>query len=576
MISTVRRIAYVMGCLFLSSLSGQSESPRPQPPKISAQAPLKKPEKTRTLEKTRTPEKSSTKEVSPSKGSPLSPEATNLKAALETRKDLFPETRSFYKENNFEPLWFKDKQLTDLGRKAIQVLKKADIEGLNPDDYQKAFILDQEPFTDQGEITLTNEMVHFINHVRVGRFPPGSSGHIIKVQSPKTKPVQLLQEIQKDASMVERLGPPQTTYQTLKKLLANFKELQKSHPSVPTLKDVKLKKDMTHEEVIPLRKLLIFYSDLKGNDTSNVFDSDVENALKKFQEHHTLESDGVVGPDTRKALNTSIEERINTIIVNMERWRWLPDDLGPKYIVVNVGGFEVTAVKNDAVELRIKAIVGAPITKTPLFYAPLQNIIINPDWNVPAGVMVRQKLQKLIHDPGYAYQAGMTVLDSSGNSVDPYQVDWEHEGMSYHLRQPPGARNALGRIKLNIKNPYTVYLHGTPEDKLFNRSIRGFSSGCIRLQKPVELASWVLGDDKKWSVEKIHEAIDTGSTRTVPLGAAIPVYFTYQTVWVDESNTTFFSTDHYHLDPPLMRLLKLPGVDLSNETEEEEEPSTPS
>lgn len=549
MISTVRPIFCLIFMMLSFSLAKAESSPQaPHPAPKGA---------VKGAEKPKEPE--------------LSPQGKSLKAALEKRKDLFPETREFYKENAYESLWFKDNQLTDLGKNAIQILKNAESEGLNPEDYQKAFTTENQTDTPGADITLTNEMVHFINHVRVGRFPPGSSGHIIKVQSPKTNPKELLQQIQKDPKQLDHLSPPQATYQTLKKLLVTFKNLLSSNPSLPTLKETKLKKGVTHADVINLRKILIFYGDLKGEATSNVFDDSVDEALKKFQERHVLEADGVVGPSTIKVLNRSLQDHVNIIIANMERWRWLPDNLGEKYIVVNVGGFEVTAVKNDVVDLRIKAIVGAPITKTPLFYAPLQNIIINPDWNVPAGVMVRQKLQKLINDPGYAYQAGMTVLDSSGNSVDPYQVDWENEGMSYHLRQPPGARNALGRIKLNIKNPYTVYLHGTPEDKLFNHSVRGFSSGCIRLQKPVELAAWVFDDEKKWNIEKINETIDIGATRTVPLNATIPVYFTYQTVWVNESGTIFFGSDHYNLDLPLMRLLKLPGVGPSSANEDDQE-----
>ncbi len=498
----------------------------------------------------------------------LSPSAAHFKSLLEATKDLSPETRSFYKENNYELLWFKDNALTQLGKNAIQTLKNAHLEGLNPDDYQKAFTLDQESNLEKADILLTNEMVRFINHVRVGRVPPGSSGNIIKVKSPKTNPVELLHQIQKDPKTLDHLSPPQQPYQALKKLLAHYQELLAQDPKLPTLKDIKLKKGVTSPEVVHLRQILNFYGDLQGDTTSQEFDETLETALKKFQQRHTVESDGVVGPQTRKVLNLSLKDQVNTIILNMERWRWLPDDLGKKYIVVNVGGFEVTAVKEDHVDLRIKAIVGAPNTKTPLFYAPLENIIINPAWHVPPGIMIRQKLQKIINDPSYVYQSGMTVRDSSGTPVDPYQVDWENEGMNYHLTQAPGARNALGRIKLNIKNPYIVYLHGTPEDKLFNHAIRGFSSGCVRLQKPTELAAWVFDNEKDWSIEKINTTINAGSTKTIPLQGAIPVYFTYQTVWVDESNTVFFSQDHYHLDAPLMRLLKLSPPAASREEDE--------
>ena len=240
----------------------------------------------------------------------------------------------------------------------------------------------------------------------------------------------------------------------------------------------------------------------------------------------------------------------------MERLRWLPDDhLSKRHILVNVGGYEVKAYTDNHLDLRMKAIVGKVATKTPLFYAPMKNVVVNPSWGVPHSIMMRDKIPKIIQDPGYIHRGGFTVYDDNNQVIDPDQADWAHEGNHLHLRQSPGKKNALGRIKLNIENPYTIYLHGTPDEKLFNKTVRNYSSGCIRLQDPRAMASWVLNNEKKYSAEELQEMIEKGVTVTVPLQEAINVYFTYQTVWQGDAGELYFSPDAYKLDPPLEKLL---------------------
>jgi L,D-transpeptidase YcbB len=479
-------------------------------------------------------------------------------AVMNLQKTLLPETIQFYKSDDYQSVWFKGGNLNEAGKKAIEVLKNAHLEGLNPEDYQKAFTVEQETDKAQADIILTNEVIRFINHIRVGRVPPSQNSGIIKIKSPKTTPVTLLHDAIQDPKKLGEMAPDLQEYKALKHILAFYLNLLEKDGELPKLQgEAKLEKGMKKPEIHHLKKILFRLGDLAQMNEVDEFDQDVEEALKNFQERHLLEPDGVVGPNTRKMLNLSLEERIHKIIINMERLRWLPDDLGTKYIQVNVGGFEAIAVKNGHIDYRIKAIVGKTSTMTPLFYAPLKNIIINPSWHIPPGIMMRDKLHKIIEDPSYIYRAGFTVRDSFGNSVDPYQVDWESEGMHYQVSQPPGPRNALGRIKLNIDNPYIIYLHGTPEDKLFNNTIRGFSSGCIRLQQPVDLAAWVLADESDWTIEKINSSIDAGGTKTIPLKNKIPVYFTYQTVWLNEKGTVYFSNDLYQFDTTLMKLLHL-------------------
>jgi murein L,D-transpeptidase YcbB/YkuD len=301
---------------------------------------------------------------------------------------------------------------------------------------------------------------------------------------------------------------------------------------------------------------LILHGDLKDDEnTSSEFDDDLKRALRQFQTRHTLEPDGVMGGKTKDALNQSIDDLIRKVIINMERLRWLPDDLGDKHIIVNVAGYQVQAFEKDTLKLTIPAIVGRPSRRTPLFYATLKNIIFNPSWGVPYNILVHDKIPKIINDPDYVRRSGFTVTDDYGMVIDPDEADWENEGSHYHLRQSPGRHNALGRVKFNIENPYTIYMHGTPDEKLFQKTARAFSSGCIRLKTPIELAVWILNNKDKWSTESIEKSINKGSTQTLSLEDDIPVYFTYQTVWLGKDGLIHVSDDPYRMDAKMEKVL---------------------
>lgn len=485
---------------------------------------------------------------------------TPIKELLSKNKRYTSDTIAFYKENDYQPVWIKGDSLNQAGLTALDVFKNASTEGLNPGDYEeteKALKNNLPP--EEIDVILTNEFIRFIDDVRVGRVPPSHTARIIKITSPKTIPVKLLQEALKDPSYekLRQMAPEIPEYQSLKKVLAKYREIKQDHSSIPEISHASLKLGSKDFDVVNLRSILHIYGDYKGKDLeSTEFDKDLETAVKSFQKRHFIEQTGEVHDQTRKALNTPISDLINKIIINMERLRWLPDDhITDRYILVNVGGYEVKAYTKNHLDLRIKAIVGKTTTKTPVFYAPLKNIVINPSWGVPHSILMRDKLPKILNDPGYVHRAGFTIYDANGNTIDPDQADWAHEGSSYRLRQSPGAHNALGRIKLNIENPYTIYLHGTPDEKLFNKAVRNYSSGCIRLQEPTELANWILSDNTKYSLENLDKMIKKGSTLTVPLKEKINVYFTYQTVWQSDDGEIYFSPDAYKLDPTLEKIL---------------------
>ena len=494
---------------------------------------------------------------------PPSPIDTIFEEALSSKKvaadkDLI----AFYEKMGRQPVWFFQGNLTKCGQIAVETLKEVAVEGLNPQDYEDATTFGNHPTQwAEAEILLTKRYLDYINHLRVGRIDPARISNDIKFKSPKTSPVDLLwnavQDKPSQCAKLKNLEPNIPQYIHMRELLAHYRTLAKENKEWPNIKARNaLKLGDQGPDVKILRQILILHGDLKeelGN--SEKFDKDVDIALRQFQKRNTLEADGIVASKTKEALNIPMEDLIHKVIINMERLRWLPDELGDKHIIVNVAGYEVRAYENADLKLTIPAIVGRPSRRTPLFYAPLRNVIINPSWGVPYNILVHDKLPKIINDPDYVRRSGFTVTDDSGQVVDPEQADWENEGRHYHLRQSPGRSNALGRVKFNIENPYTIYLHGTPEEKLFQKTARAFSSGCIRLKTPVQLAEWALSNPNKWTVEDIEKAIGQGRTQTVKPEDDISVYFTYQTVWVGDDNLIHISDDPYRMDPKMEKVL---------------------
>lgn len=510
------------------------------------------------------PKKNSSNEpVSPPHDTTL---LTFLNSHTSINKDeISKETHHFYTANNYVAVWFPNGQKSKAAEVALSVLQNAHEEGLDSDDYKEASAIDVSKNWVEAEIALTNTFLKFIHDVRVGRIAANHVTRTIKIVSPETQSVAYLTDALKDSAhnfdQLREMAPELEDYKKLKTLLVTYRQMARDNQSLPVLKKydkkIRLKPGQSNGEVVKLKKILNVLGFLNDTDNSSVLDEKVMDGLKKFQRFHSLDDDGTVGAETIKALNWSLEDRIKKIIVNMERLRWLPDHLGDKFILVNVGGYEVMAVRKGIVEHRIKAIVGKKSRRTPLFYAPLKNVIINPSWGVPVSILVHDKIPKIIRDPSYVERAGFSVYDSSGARVDPYQVNWESEGASMRLRQSPGAHNALGRIKFNIENPYTIYLHGTPEDKLFKKGTRNFSSGCIRLHQPTLLAEWILKDVNGWGTGDIEGKIKAGSTQSLALKNNLPVYFAYMTVWVDDDGHSHFSPDAYDMDDALIKALNV-------------------
>jgi murein L,D-transpeptidase YcbB/YkuD len=292
------------------------------------------------------------------------------------------------------------------------------------------------------------------------------------------------------------------------------------------------------------------------------YDAGLEAAVRRFQDRHGLEVDGAVGPATRTALNVSVQARIDQIRLNLERARWVLHEVKGDLVLVNVAGFEVSYFRDDEPVWTSKVIVGRPYRETPIFKSLITYVVFNPTWTIPPTILVKDKLPVIQRDPGYLDRNGIRVIDSQGRVVDAHSVDWSRYGRGrlppYQLRQDPGEDNALGRVKIMFPNPYMVYLHDTPSKSLFDRDERTFSSGCIRVEKPFELAERVLGDPARWNPQTIAGVLATGESQTVNLARPIPVLILYWTAQPRPDGQVIFRNDVYGRDPATLAALDSP------------------
>jgi L,D-transpeptidase YcbB len=294
---------------------------------------------------------------------------------------------------------------------------------------------------------------------------------------------------------------------------------------------------------------------------SDVYDPSVAAAVRRFQARHGLGMDGVAGLGTQAALNIPAEERLGQIQVNLERWRWLPRDFGPRYIIVNAADFRLKLIEQGRIVLDMPVVVGKAATRTPVFDDLMTTIEINPVWDVPPSIAATEILDNARADAEYLGRLGYKLYAGWGESaaeVDPSGLDWstlDAESFPYRVRQAPGPMNSLGRLAFLFPNPWAVYLHDTPLRYLFERPSRSFSHGCIRIAQPLELAVELLRDDPAWTKERILAAIAKGANQEVFLPRPIPIYIVYLTAWRDETGALQFRDDIYGRDATLARAL---------------------
>jgi murein L,D-transpeptidase YcbB/YkuD len=310
-----------------------------------------------------------------------------------------------------------------------------------------------------------------------------------------------------------------------------------------------------------LRKRLIASGDLAApteEEYFSLFDETLREAVQRFQTRHGLIADGVVGAKTLTELNVPVSERIRQLAASLERCQPLPSLLEPRHILVNIADFTLKLYEDGELRLSMPVIVGKTYRQTPVFNGRISSLVLNPAWEVPHSIATKDLLPKIKKNPGYLRKSAIRVFLgwNPGTEIDSAGVDWTSLSPSrfpYRLRQEPGPANALGRVKFLFPNPYDVYLHDTPSRDLFQKDDRTFSSGCIRLARPLELAVYLLQGTPLGSMEALTAAIASDKTQSIPIPSPIAVYMAYMTAWVDRDGTVQFRRDIYNRDPAPQR-----------------------
>lgn len=319
----------------------------------------------------------------------------------------------------------------------------------------------------------------------------------------------------------------------------------------------RLEKGVRDPRIVLVRKRLMATGDVTTSDgDQTLFDQSVFDGLRRFQARHGLTPDGTIGRATIAAMNVPVETRIRQLEINLKRLNEVAPTLGHRYVFVNIGGQEVEAVENGDIVLRKRVIVGKEDRQTPEYTSRISSVALNPYWNVPQSIAMKDLLPKIRANPGFLDRMGIRVLkgwDDNAPEVDPATVNWSDPAVTsrYRLRQDPSRLNSLGTVKINFPNPFAVYLHDTPVKTLFSRGARNFSSGCVRVQEVRDLAAWLLDGKEGWDRARIDATIASGQHREVALASPVPIYMLYLTAWVGGDGVVNFRDDVYNRDGKL-------------------------
>jgi murein L,D-transpeptidase YcbB/YkuD len=489
----------------------------------------------------------------------------------------------FYERRTFKSAWIDDKGFTPLVDQLIRTLGKADQEGLRPDDYHLPQIknimsnigqsqrnstpLNVSRLTDL-DLLLTDAFLVYGAHLVKGKINPETIdtewfANLREIDMPRV--LEDAVTTRQITQSLLNLRPEHEGYSKLRAALDKYHQIlwQTGWSSIPEGPSLKLGDSSPRISLI--RKRLIATDDITSDAgvPDDFFDASLDAGVKFFQRRHGLDEDGIVGPATLKEMNINISDRIQQIEINMERWRWLPQDLGKCYIIVNIADFNLSVFDTGTEVLEMKAVVGKAYRRTPVFSDKMTYFVINPYWEIPYKIAVSDILTNIQKDPGYLNRKHIKVLTGWGRDtriVCPETVNWgslNAQSFSYRLRQDPGPWNLLGQIKFMLPNQFNVYIHDTPSRDLFAKSSRSFSSGCIRIEKPIDLAAYILSDNPKWTREEILRAIASGQEQTVALAKPVPVHILYWTAWVSADGIIHFRDDIYQRDVKLRKAMKL-------------------
>lgn len=498
----------------------------------------------------------------PHEVTPALKEIVSGKPAPNVEPAVWSDVRAFYTQREYVPAWVDNRRPTDRAVDAIEVLNTARQHGFDPEDYgaPELLAISQDVETiDKDSPERLKKVAEFDAKLTAGLLAFGRDVAIGRSTSPKWTPQRTAPEyvaaLAKVAdgdvkTWVDVMRPPHSEYVALQQALEalNGQKEKGGWVTVPAA----LKPGSSGPAVVALRQRLAGSGHFEGDPAaSGNYDAAVEAAVTSFQELHSIKATGIVDKDTLAVLNIPLDTRMRQVALNLQRWRWMPDDLGERHFMVNVPYFHLIAREHGKPVMDIRVVVGKVGNNTPLFSDEMETVVFSPYWNIPDSIAQGETLPAIARDPNYLARQNIEILRvSGGERVSASDVDWDNPDAltGYAFRQKPGSGNALGHVKFLFPNSHNVYLHDTPADNLFGKPTRAFSHGCIRVEEPEQLAKYILRDYPEWDEASIFAAMKAGVEKHVKLKDKIPVHIAYFTAWVDDNGGLHFQPDIYGYD----------------------------
>ncbi len=483
--------------------------------------------------------------------------------------DLDLVSLSHFYHDKSAALWLEKQQLSNKAYDALDFISSSSKQGLEPDNYHYLVLKQLDPSesmlaAQQFDILLTDGLLKLIHDLSVGRLKTTEADPDWFIPQAEFDAIYFLQQALLTKHLrteLDSLIPTSAEYRKLTQALARYQRYVarggwSQIPQIPSIRP-----GDSHQQLPVIRARLTFedsHIPRSDNPDSFQYDAQTQQAVRHFQETHGLKVDGIIGKETIAAMNIQASDRVKQIKIALERRRWMPDELGQQYLFINLANYTLSAVENSHEKLKMRVIVGREKRQTPSFSSQMDRVVVNPYWNVPRKLAVKDLLPKQQEDFNYFYSHNIRVFTrENGQKIeqDPYLVDWHaltQNNFPYTLRQDPGKQNALGIVKFLFPNQWAIYLHDTNHKKLFARSTRSLSSGCIRVEDPIALANFSLAD--RYKPKTILEMIESKENRGRKVTKSLSIYAVYFTVWMDD-NEVNFSPDVYQRDKRMAKSL---------------------